>query len=207
MKKNLFMTAVTALCVCVLAIVTGCQKEPALTITSPMTFDLSVDGGSAGITFTANRDWSVNASDDWVRVSPSSGSASKNPITVTVSCDANTTYEDRFCTVTVTMGSLIQGVQVSQPANLGIVIPASNFDVPAEGGEITVTVQSNVQYSVATGASWIKMAKTKALTTKEAKFTIEANPTFEERSGTITFSMDDIRQVVTVKQAGKVAPS
>lgn len=207
MKKHLFMTATAALFLCILAALTGCQKEPALTITGPTSIELGVAGGSGSFTFTANRDWSVNTSDNWVRVSPSSGSASKDPITVTVSCDPNNTYDDRFCTVTVTMGSLTQGVQVSQPANQGIIAPNRTFDVSSDGGDITVEVQANVAYSVSTDAGWIKMSATKALTSSKIKFSIEANPTFVERTGTITFRGGDLNETVVVKQAGKEKPT
>lgn len=41
----------------------ACVKAPELTLTSPASIELSVEGSSETITFTANRDWSVNSSD------------------------------------------------------------------------------------------------------------------------------------------------
>lgn len=73
----------------------ACQKAPELSLSSPATVELSADGSSDTITFTANRDWTASCSDSWIHVSPSSGSATDGLITVSVRCDANTTYDDR----------------------------------------------------------------------------------------------------------------
>ena len=96
-----------ALVFCLAAILlAGCQKEPSLTISGPASLELGVDGGSQTLTFTANRDWTVSSSDSWVSVSPSSGKASDKPVSVTVRCNANTTYDDRSATVTIRMEGL-----------------------------------------------------------------------------------------------------
>lgn len=84
-----------ALALVSLSVLFSCQKAPSLTITSPASIDLSVDGSSGTITFSANRDWTISTSDSWISISPKSGEASNDPVTVRVSCKANTTYEDR----------------------------------------------------------------------------------------------------------------
>ena len=69
----------------------SCRKAPVLTIPNPSNVELSADGSSATISFTANGDWRATSSDPWVTVSPSSGKASDGPISVTIRCAANTT--------------------------------------------------------------------------------------------------------------------
>ena len=83
----------TVLCATLL-LFAACQKAPELTITSASSIELSADGSSGSITFSANRSWSASASDSWVTVSPSSGEASDKPVTVMVRCNANTTFDD-----------------------------------------------------------------------------------------------------------------
>ena len=159
----------------------ACQKAPELTITSPASIELSADGSNGTITFMANRDWRVSSADSWVTVSPSSGEASNQPVTVSVRCDANTTYDDRTSTVTIRMEDLSQTVTVRQPANLGVVLPKQVFDLQSGANSIDVEVQANVQYSVSTSVNWIKQTGTKGLTSKTLTFSIEENKTYDPR--------------------------
>ena len=186
----------------------SCEKAPDLTISSPESIDLSVDGSSGSISFTANRDWYVSASDSWVSVSPSSGKASDGTVTVTVRCNANTTYDDRTATVTIRMEELSQSVTVRQPANKGIVLPKQVFDLQADAKSIDIEVQANVQYTISTSVDWIKQTGTKGLTSKTLAFSIEENKTYDPREGKITIKPQEgnaQEQVISVRQAQKDA--
>lgn len=189
-------------------LIAACQKAPELTLTGSSKIELSVDGSSATISFTANRDWRVSSSDSWVSVSPSSGTASDGPVSVTVRCNANTTYDDRTATVTIKMEELSQAITVRQPANLGIVLPSQSFDLQSDARTIEVEVKANVDYTVETSVDWIKQTGTKGLTSKTLTFSIEENKTYDPREGKITIkskvsSVSD--QVISVKQAQKDA--
>lgn len=191
-----------------LAVITSCQKAPELTITSPASIDLSADGSSGSITFMANRAWRVSSSDSWVTLSPSSGEPSETPVAVSVRCNANTTYEDRSATVTITMEELSQKVTVRQPANKGIVLPTQSYDLQSSAKTIEVTVQANVDYTVETSVDWIKQTGTKGLTSKTLNFSIEENKTYDAREGKITIKptlAGVAEQVISVKQAQKDA--
>lgn len=197
----------TLFCV-MLLILASCQKAPELTLTGPSSIELSVDGSSGSITFTANRDWTVSCSDSWVTVSPSKGEASKEPVTVTVRCNANTTYEDRSATVTIRMEELSQTVTVRQPANLGVIVSTQSFVLTSEARTIDVDVQANVQYTVETSVDWIKQPGTKGLTSTKYSFSILENTTYDDREGRITIKAQSggvPDQVITVKQAQKDA--
>lgn len=206
MKRNLLLVvlAITGL----LFGMASCQKAPELTLTSSSNIEFSADGSSGSITFTANRDWTARANDSWVSVSPSSGTASEGPVTVTVRCNANTTYEDRSTTVTINMGDLSQTVTVKQPANKGIILPKQVFELQSDTRSIDVEVQANVQYSVSSSVDWIKQTGTKALTSKTLTFSIQENKTYDPREGKITIKPNEgnvQEQVITVRQAQKDA--
>ncbi len=193
---------------CALALMVSCQKAPELTLTGPSSIELSADGGSGSFTFTANRDWTVSCSDSWLSVSPSSGTASDGPVSVTVRCNANTTYEDRSATVTVRMEELSRTVTVRQPANLGIIVATQSYDLAADARSLVVEVQANVQYNVEVTADWIKQTGSKALASKALTFDVKENTSFDKREGMIVIrsqqaSVSD--QVITVRQAQKDA--
>lgn len=186
----------------------SCQKAPFLTLNTPSSISFSEQGGTQDIIFQANRNWSASSSESWCKVSPASGTASNGPVSVTVRCDANTTYDDRTAMVTITIEELSQTVTVSQPANLGIVLPTQAYDLQSDAKTIEVTVQANVDYTVETSVDWVKQTGTRGLTSKTLNFRVEENKTFDAREGIITIKPKQTgvaEQVISVKQAQKDA--
>ena len=70
-------------------------EDPQVTISGDKDIHVGCEAGSVTVTFTANRDWTVTPDDEWFTVSPESGSASKDPVTVTVSYTQNPSTVDR----------------------------------------------------------------------------------------------------------------
>lgn len=204
MKRTFAIRMAAALGALAIAL-SGCQKAPELTLSGPATVELSADGSAGSITFTANRDWMVAANDSWVHVSPASGAASDTPVTVSVSCDPNTTYEDRSSTVVIKAEGLSQSVTVKQPANLGLIVPQGDagINLPAGAQTFEVEVQANVSYTVSISADWVKQTGTKALTSKTLIFSAEENMTYEERSATVSITGSGLNRTVSVKQAAR----
>ena len=112
--RSLFLWPGLAL-VALLLCVPGCQKAPSITLESAPNLVVEAGGGAATLTFSANRDWSVRA-DSWIHVSPASGTASNQPVSVTVTADPNKTSADRTGTVTIVLEELSQSVSIRQEA-------------------------------------------------------------------------------------------
>lgn len=199
-RKILFLLGAAVLCLA------ACQK-PELTLSGPSNLESAVSGGSASITFTATKDWTASAKDSWVRVSPTSGKGSKKPVTVSVTCEPNSTYDDRTSTVTITSEDLKQTVTVKQGASNGLLVTSKSFEVGAAATTIEVAVQANVNFTAKASADWIKQTGTKALSESKLVFSIEENKAFEERNATITISGEGLTQTVSVKQAAAENPS
>ena len=100
---------------CAALLLCHCQKAPSLTLTSPSDLVIEAGGGTATVTFTTNMDWTVR-SDSWIHVTPSSGAASKQPLSVTVTTDPNTSSGDRSGRITFSAGEASQTVTVRQEA-------------------------------------------------------------------------------------------
>ncbi len=101
-------------------IITGCQEkdpiqgEPNLTLTpSELTFDTQ-DAATQTITLTSTRDWKVKGSlPEWVDVSPASGGAKPDGITIEVTVTANDAA-DRTASVDFTIGTVTKTLSISQ---------------------------------------------------------------------------------------------
>ena len=163
----------------------ACQKAPVLTLSGPATFELSADGNNGTITFTANRDWTASCSDNWIHVSPSFGTAADGQITVSVLCDANTTYDDRTGTVTIKAEDLTQTITLKQAQKDALIVKDSHLNIPYSGGGVEVKVEANVSFDVVPDVDWIRFVQTKALNSLAVCLTIDENKSPGQRVGTV----------------------
>ena len=177
-----------------------------LSVSGPRSYTFTRDGGTQSFSFTCNRDWSISTTEGWISVSPSSGTASEEGITVTIKCNPNSTYDPRTATLTVMAEDLAETITVNQETGIGLLVSPKTFELTNAKQVIEIEVQKNVQYSVAIddeSSQWIKQGGTKALTTDNVTFTIEENTSYDNREGKIVFKQLDgnLIETVTVRQS------
>ena len=158
------------------------------------------------IEVTANTTWVATSDADWCFVSPDAGSTSA---TVTVTADANTTYEARTATITFSM----QGVEpinvtVTQPtAKANTIVDGLARTIGAEGGEIVINLMSNVEYTVAVAEAaqeWLSIAEpeaTRALEAKSFTIVVAANESYDAREGQVIVTSELGEEAITVTQS------
>lgn len=106
------------------ALVFGCKEqkepEPAIPVLNVGQTELSFEqnGGTATVTVTSNRPWSISTDADWLAFSPSNGSASDAPVSVTVTALSNTS-NDRTSSFKVKTDFDFKTVTVSQKGQKG----------------------------------------------------------------------------------------
>ncbi len=128
---------------------------------------------------------------------------------LTVTATANNTYEARTATVTVkdkkdeTMSRTFMVTQAQKDA---VVVGQNTYEVPGEGGKVTVTVQHNVDFTVLSDAGWITeepASSTRALDSSDIILNVEKNNSGGERLATIQLINGATGEatVVSIKQA------
>lgn len=202
MKRVLYLISL-AFCI---SLFISCQQAPMLSVSGPRSYTFTRDGGTQSFSFTCNRDWSISTTEGWISVSPSSGTASEEGITVTIKCNPNSTYDPRTATLTVMAEDLAETITVNQETGIGLLVSPKTFELTNAKQVIEIEVQKNVQYSVAIddeSSQWIKQGGTKALTTDNVTFTIEENTSYDNREGKIVFKQLDgnLIETVTVRQS------
>ena len=198
--RVLLASIVVAMCCC------SCVKTPFLSVNGQKSFSFTEKGGNQSISFSCNRDWSISSSASWAHVSPSSGSANDGIITVSLTCDENTTYDSRDAIITISIEGLNETISVSQETNLGLIVPKSSFEVSKEAQTFELEVSSNIQYTVSIDTNskeWISLIDTKGLVSKKIAFNITANDSYEDRIGTIEIKQNggDLSETISIKQA------
>ena len=164
------------------------EVEGAVTITTgPLETAVSASGGTVSIAFTTTKEWTAETSANWLHLSAASGNTGKNTVTVTV--DKNETPDGRSATVSVTCGSDTKRVTVNQLQKDVLVLNGSEFTVKAEGETVSLTLSANVEV------------------TAQADFaiTVQANETYDARTGHVTFSSVAGNGSITIDQVQKDA--
>lgn len=163
---------------------------------------LPQDGGTITISFTATGDWSAslmnNRAEGWITVSPTSGKA--GDVLLSLTATANDTYDERNATIVLKCGTVTKNIVLTQKQKDAILLSSSKYEVPGEGGEISVEVQANVSFEVEVKEDWIKQIETRALTTSSLNFTIETNETGEPREGEIIVKSGELSETIHVFQ-------
>ena len=164
------------------------------------THDVDQDGGTVIVTLTHNIGFDVKIPDDcdWITLPASTRAGAESQTTVlTFRVKENTTYEARDAIITISnkeAGAEIK-VSIHQAFTTTFKADKTSFDVPTEGGTITVNMESNVGYdvSIPSDCDWITLpagarAKTRAAKTTAVVLRVSENTTYKERDAVVTIS-------------------
>ena len=180
--------------------ITILAPPPHLTVDpTSLTFDAS--GGNQTITITSNVSWTVSDNASWLSVSPTSGS---NNGIVTVTASANTGSSSRSATVTISGGGITRHVTVSQGVSANLTVTPTSLTFDASGGNQTITITSNVSWTVSDNASWLSVSPTSGSNNGIVTVTASANTGSSSRNATVTVSGGGVSRTVSVTQAGSV---
>ena len=159
------------------------------------------EGGEKEFTIYCNSDWTITNESEWCKTTVNQGNGdSKIIVTVGVYSE----MEDRNTNLTVKAGNITKVLTVTQKDGDAIILSKDKFDIPEEGGNVTVEVKSNIQYEVSIPSqfqNWIKHEpETKSITVKNFTFTILENKEYEKREGYIVFNGNSLKDTVHIYQ-------
>ena len=161
--------------------------------------------------FSCNRDWRISSSESWIRLSPSSGTGSDEAIKVTITCDANTTYDERKCTFSIVAEELNETISVTQTQNKGIVLTSDKtLTVESGAGEYAIEYKTNDLISVMINddaKEWVKVIfgpSTKSLHDEYVIIKVYPNDLYEWRSTLIELvTAESKSEMIRLNQKGK----
>ena len=164
----------------------------------------STTGGETKFYVQASQKPTVASSASWLTVTQEASNSDK-VYPFNVKATENTETNDRMATITVSVSGSSKTINVTQTAADGLVITSSKtLTVEAEGGSITIVLKANGNYEMVISSDWITQANggnTRAIMQDYSEnFTIAKN-NGGERSATISFTLNDITESVTVTQA------
>lgn len=197
----------------------GCTK-----VEEAPKIDLNIPGGqvagqhqssSQTITFTTNKSWTATVTcpwagvdappAPWASVSPASGNA--GTITLNVNMQANTYYQSREGTVTITAGEVTSTFRIHQDgAPPTVTIDRTMQNIGYEAGSATVAVSTNgAQWSLSGVPSWMTASSTGAYMATNVTFTYQANELAVARVANLVFTSVTATKTHVMTQAAAPA--
>lgn len=170
------------------------------------------NGGTASLSFYSETSWTVTVSEEatrvipWITVSPLSGKAGNNSLTITVL--ENDSYDERNASVTIKSGETSESFTVTQKQKDALTVTSSKIEMPAEGWEAYIEVVANVEYEYEVEPSaraWLTCTgATRGLESSTLLLAVAPNGELEKREGRVTIRSGELSEVVTVYQDGAV---
>jgi|GEM_PF-982389 len=161
----------------------------------------SAEGSTATAGLKANVSWTATSDQNWLTVSPDSGTADA---TLTFTAAANTATTERTATVTVSAeGVSDQTITVTQEAVAATlsVSPSAVSVSKEEGSTATASVTSNTSWAVTADQSWLTVSPSGGTGDGTLTFTAAANTATTERTATVTISAEGVSdRIITVTQ-------
>ena len=170
--------------------------------------------GPVSFNVKSDNDWTLTKGVDteWFDIDVTQGAANED-VTVTVTCQPSTSINLRHGVIVLSSLDTRKNIHVVQSAAGGQLDPLisvtadkNTSNLLGEGDNFSVTVQSNIEYSVETSADWItevEVPQTKGLVEKSYRsFTLFPNVTGAARSGYVRFYNTDngVEAYVMLKQ-------
>lgn len=189
---------------------TSCEKEYVSELQSLTFADMSfnVDGGTQTQVFT-NHDlsnYSIKSTEAWA-----AGLIDVKNATIYISVDENATYDERTAKITISDfkdGVSSKSFTVKQDSKKGIIVDKDSYSIGMDGGEISVTVNKNVDYDVTIPtdvAKWVSVASkagSRGLQPSTLTLKVERNRSGAVRQGAIKIanSQEGLQQTITITQ-------
>lgn len=203
-SKNWFRLLSTLTWVLIVTLI-GCKDDddpnPTLEI-SKNTLSFLQAGGNEIVEISTNQNWAFSTPPQWLTLSASSG---KNSASVTLAATENPGYSPREVTLTITAGSLMERILVSQPGlDPVLTVTPKNVGFEVDGGTETVAVTANVEWTpeLSAGAEqWVSLN----VAENKTSITLTAGPntTAAQREATLTLNGDQEKNaVITLVQDG-----
>ncbi|MCR5312186.1 MAG: cellulase family glycosylhydrolase, partial [Bacteroidaceae bacterium] len=159
----------------------------------------SKTGGTSSFSIANAASPEVSSNAAWCTVTKGSTTA-KGTTSCTVNVTANTETDERVAVISVKVGSKTESITVTQAAEDGLIVEQTEYDVAAEGGQITVNIKANGAFEETVSDAWVSSIDMRGMETYTRKYDISANAT-GSRKATITYTLGAIVETVTINQA------
>ena len=157
---------------------------------------------SAKLTIESDGTWSATTTDDWITLSPASGTGNGE---VTVMVTENTQADERTGSVKVSLGVTSYTVPVIQQGKF-MNVSGGLFNLTSKGGSVDVTISTNDGWSasIPDSVNWITLSDKSGEGDCNLKITVAENKSTTARNAKITVTPTNLKPyVISIEQAAR----
>lgn len=154
------------------------------------------------ISIESEADWTVRASDSWIKVTPDKGTYGKTDVSIEVT--PNTGIDKRQGYITFCVGN-VSKLQI-EIVQHGIYLEADKLlEFGSSKETLTLNINSNIDWQVLKSPNWLSLSKTEGTGSGGVLVTASDNPNSVSRTGEIILGKQgvNISYAVQVLQKGK----
>lgn len=160
------------------------------------------DPSSFNVSVTCDGEWkAVLKGGSWLHITK--GASGKGNETISLSLDENTDNTLRSDVLTVTAGSLVKELTITQNGQTDVFnVKQKYWWMESPGGEISVAAETNVEYTVSVpeGVDWIKEVFTKAMRSVTTVLQVAENTGMGYREAQIKLVSREITHDILIRQ-------
>ncbi|NWF90935.1 MAG: T9SS type A sorting domain-containing protein [Ignavibacteriaceae bacterium] len=179
--------------------VTQAPFEISLSIT-PSNSSVSNQSGTTTFEIISNTVWTVEDNASWLTLSTNSGFGNA---TITASYSNNPNATQRSATITVTGGNKSCSATLTQESTPTVTVEPANQEVAYTSGTTSFKIKTNRSWTASDDAAWMLISPTSGPNDETINVVFQANPSTNQRVGTITVISGGITVQVTVTQEAK----
>lgn len=187
------------------SIVTITQGENLGLMVSPESFEISKEAQTLSVEVKHNVDFEViipDSAKDWITLGNQPSTKSLNAQTFVFNVKENTDYTPRETSITVkqTNGSLSGTIIVKQSQTDILKVDQSEFEVDVAGGDVTVSLFTNLSYTVninSDAKSWLSV---KSKDNDKIIFSVAECDFETDRTGYVYLKGGDLEQTIKIHQ-------
>lgn len=206
MKKLHFFLFVAALA----SLLIGCKKPVEVSF-GVQSQTIAAEGGTYSVELKSNGDWSIDATAEWLTVSPTSGNGDA---TLTLVAQRNATHEARSTEIKAATKDNTATLTVSQefipnvhPEEHYLTLTPNEVEMSFTGGTATIDLECDEEWMTDVGIDWMRIDRTEGNGNDQIVLTVLENNTFVSRMAEIKFvSASDCVAILVVRQEGAIDP-
>ena len=173
---------------------------------SKKTIEVGFEEGDYSVSVTSTCSWKASSDNDWIVIESKTGIAGPEELIFRVL--TQTEEKERKGTIVIKntdFNLIVELYIVQKPFEPKITIDSKSLNFAAQGGEQTVNITANFDYTVSTEANWISYSRVE----NGLKIRATANTDTEKRTADIVISKEnsDISEAININQDAEEAKS
>lgn len=168
---------------------------------SQTSFELSSKAATLHLTITSIGNWYMSGVPSWITVPSAEGAGGTTSVELQVA--ASEADDVRTASISVQSRGESQTVSISQAQLDKLILSNKTITTADTVATVSVTVASNVDYSVSLSDTWVKRVESRAMNTTKLFFECSANTTGSDRTALVVFDGTDLKDTLSITQTSR----